>query len=177
MRRLGVILAGGQSKRFGSDKAEALLNGKPLIEHVRGHLAIQCDAIVICGREYTGTKSIADRPSPGEGPLGGLNAALSHASKNGFDEVLSVACDNADLPEDIAEQLSPPPAYVALQPVIGLWPATMSGQLNQWMRIQDKRAMMAWIEESGARPVQLSRKTANINNPEDLTALENPNGI
>lgn len=177
MTRLGAILAGGQSTRFGSDKAEALLDGTALIDHVIARLAPQCDAIVMCGRQRTGIPSIADRPGPDQGPLGGLNAALQYASEHDHDEVLSVACDNADLPEDLADQLSPPPAYVALQPVIGLWPSAMADRLDGWMRGQDKRAIMAWIEESGARPVQLRRKTANINSPEDLAALENPDGI
>ena len=177
MTRLGAILAGGKSSRFGSDKAEAILDGKPLIEHVIATLEPQCDAIVVCGRERDGSDCIADRPSADEGPLGGLNAALHHAARAGRDEVLSVACDNADLPDDLREQLSPPPAYVALQPVIGLWPAAMAEQLDDWMGATDKRAMMAWIEESGARPVQLRQKTANINSPEDLEALENSDGI
>ena len=34
MRVLGAILAGGQSRRFGSDKASASLDGKSLLDHV-----------------------------------------------------------------------------------------------------------------------------------------------
>ncbi|MFM2236672.1 MAG: MobA-like transferase domain, partial [Pseudomonadota bacterium] len=34
MKRLGAIIAGGKATRFGSDKAAAQLNGRPLIEHV-----------------------------------------------------------------------------------------------------------------------------------------------
>ena len=45
MKLLGAILAGGRSSRFGSDKAFALLNGKPLIDHVIAALAAQTDAV------------------------------------------------------------------------------------------------------------------------------------
>ncbi|MBE7608271.1 NTP transferase domain-containing protein, partial [Salmonella enterica subsp. enterica serovar 4:-:1,2] len=33
MRALGAILAGGQSRRFGTDKALAEWNGAPLLAH------------------------------------------------------------------------------------------------------------------------------------------------
>lgn len=177
MTRLGAVLAGGGSTRFGSDKAEALLAGTPLIDHVIAALERQCDAVVVCGRERVGTTGIADRPRPGEGPLGGLNAALHHARAGGYDEVLSAACDNAGLPDDLAARLSPPPSYIEDQPVIGLWPAAMADALDAWLESQDNRAMKGWIEASGARAVRLPLKAANINRPEDLAELENRHGI
>jgi molybdopterin-guanine dinucleotide biosynthesis protein A len=177
MSRLGAILAGGKSTRFGSDKAEAILDGRPLIEHVLASLGKQCDAVVLCGREREGAVSISDRPDPDQGPLGGLSAALHHASEHGHDEVLSAACDNAGLPKNLAEQLSPPPAYVEGQPVIGLWPSHLSPYLDDWMERQDNRAMMGWIEACGARAVRLKEKPANINSPEDLAELEDRHGI
>jgi len=90
---------------------------------------------------------------------------------------LSVACDNACLPADLGAQLSPPPAYVADQPVIGLWPANLAPYLGDWLARQDHRAMMGWIEHIGARAVRLRDKTANINRPEDLAELESRHGI
>jgi molybdopterin-guanine dinucleotide biosynthesis protein A len=177
MTRLGAILAGGKSTRFGSDKAEAMLDGRPLVDHVLASLRKQCDDIVLCGREREGMASIPDRPDRDQGPLGGLNAAFHHAAERGHDEVLSAACDNADLPADLAQQLSPPPAYADGQPVIGLWPAHLAPLLDDWMARQDNRAMMGWIDACGARAVRLKEKPANINRPEDLTELEDRNGI
>ncbi|MBC2778572.1 molybdenum cofactor guanylyltransferase [Parasphingopyxis marina] len=177
MTRLGAILAGGKSSRFGSDKAEAMLDGRPLVEHVFAGLRNQCDEIVLCGREREGMTSLPDRPGPDQGPLGGLNAALHHAAERGHDEVLSAACDNAGLPADLADQLSPPPAYADGQPVIGLWPAHLAPLLDDWMARQDNRAMMGWIDACGARSVRLKEKPANINQPEDLTELEDRHGL
>ncbi|MBK7285215.1 MAG: NTP transferase domain-containing protein [Sphingomonadales bacterium] len=44
---LGAIIAGGKSRRFGSDKTVAELRGKPLIQHVIDGLSPQCDDLVI----------------------------------------------------------------------------------------------------------------------------------
>jgi molybdopterin-guanine dinucleotide biosynthesis protein A len=169
--RLGAIFAGGKATRFGSDKAVAQLDGLSLIDHVIGRIGPQCDAIIICGRAHGKYISLPDRPFPSEGPLSGLNAALRYAAEQGFDEILSVACDNADLPVDLADQLGLAPSYVVEQPVIGLWPATMAPKLDDWIRMQNKRAMMAWIDECAARPVTLHEPIANINCPEDLELL------
>lgn len=43
----GILLAGGRSTRFGSDKATALLAGRPLLAHVVEALALACDEIVV----------------------------------------------------------------------------------------------------------------------------------
>jgi molybdopterin-guanine dinucleotide biosynthesis protein A len=52
VKRLGAIIAGGKATRFGSDKAAALLNGRPLIEHVADGLREQVDALIVCGRAW-----------------------------------------------------------------------------------------------------------------------------
>jgi molybdopterin-guanine dinucleotide biosynthesis protein A len=43
----GVILAGGKSSRFGSDKASALLLGKPLLQWVADALDQVCERLVV----------------------------------------------------------------------------------------------------------------------------------
>ncbi|HSF13587.1 MAG TPA: NTP transferase domain-containing protein, partial [Erythrobacter sp.] len=48
---LGAILAGGQARRFGSDKAQALYQGARLIDRVASALAAQCESVIVCGRE------------------------------------------------------------------------------------------------------------------------------
>ena len=49
MKLLGLILAGGQSSRFGSDKAAALHQGRPLINHVADALRPHVDALAVAG--------------------------------------------------------------------------------------------------------------------------------
>lgn len=52
MRLLGAILAGGRSRRFGTDKAVAQWNGAPLLAHCVAALSPQVDHVVLCGREW-----------------------------------------------------------------------------------------------------------------------------
>ena len=69
---LGVVLAGGRSSRFGSDKALAELGGKPLLAHAVERLGAWCDDVVVAGRETAAARGIADWPRPDMGPLGGI---------------------------------------------------------------------------------------------------------
>ena len=68
-RLLGAIVAGGRSRRFGSDKARATVEGRTLFDHVVGALSPQVADIVLCGRDWPGFDSLDDRPEPGLGPL------------------------------------------------------------------------------------------------------------
>ena len=71
---IGVVLAGGGSRRMGYDKALLEWRGRPLLDHVRARLwAAGCQAVVT-SRAAPGC--IAD-DLPGRGPLGGIHAVLS----------------------------------------------------------------------------------------------------
>lgn len=173
MKLLGAILAGGQSRRFGSDKAEAMLNGRKLIDHVAAALQRDCDALVICGRAHPSMPWIEDSPHAGLGPLGGLCAALTYGRNAGFDAVLSAPCDVPDLPADLRQLLAQNslPAYVADQPVIGLWPCTLADTLHAHLEQSADRSLRAWVRATGATPIELARNPRNINTLDDLAAL------
>ncbi|MFD1611845.1 molybdenum cofactor guanylyltransferase [Sphingomonas tabacisoli] len=173
MKVLGAVLAGGRSSRFGSDKALAEYRGVPLIEHAVAALAAQCDAVVMVGR-YGG---IADWPEPGCGPLGGLAGALRHARANLFDAVLSCGVDAPGVPADLRMSLMPAPAYVASQPVLGLWPVSAADALEEILTGSGRHSMLAFAEAIGARPVKLRHEPANVNTPEDLARLEQRHGL
>jgi hypothetical protein len=76
-RTLGAILAGGRSRRFGSDKALARLGGERLIDRAAAALRPQVDRLIVCGRVMPAMVCVADRPSPDLGPLGGLGPITS----------------------------------------------------------------------------------------------------
>ena len=177
MKTLGAILAGGKSSRFGSDKAEALLAGRSLLEHAIEALRPHCDSVVVVGRDTPLAPSIADWPGPDMGPLGGLAGALNHALNHGFDQVLTIPVDCALLPTDVRALLEPAPAYIASQPVIGLWPADAAAAIEQILSGTGSHAVRAFADAIGARAVTSVTIPANINTPKDLARLEQHHGL
>ncbi len=171
MKMLGAILAGGRSSRFGSDKALAVIDGKPLIAHVAEALRGQCEQLVVCGRDWPGLERLHDRPEPGLGPLGGLCGALRHADAHGFDAVLSAGCDVLPVPSDLATRLSPGPAYVRDQWLFGLWPAALADQLEFFLTRTDDRSIRAWIRQCNAQAIAFDGAFFNVNTPEDMARL------
>ena len=105
---LGAVIAGGRSTRFGSDKALAMIGGERLIDRTIAALDPQVDRLVVCGREWPGCLSLADRPQAGLGPLGGLAAALRYARLCGFAKLLSVPVDALAIPHDLVAILAGP---------------------------------------------------------------------
>lgn len=165
---LGAILAGGQSTRFGSDKAHAFFDGARLIDRVADALGSQTTAIVVCGREEPGFGCVPDQPEAGLGPLGGLNAALVFAETHGFAHVLSAGVDCPNLPPDLSRQLSGKGAtVVASQPVVGLWPVSVSGDLADFIG-DGGRSLYGFVDHVDARQITLDPPLLNVNRPEDL---------
>lgn len=172
MKTLGAVLAGGQSRRFGSDKAAALYRGEPLLAHALAALRVHSAAQVIVGRLTALAPCAPDWPEPGLGPLGGLAGALRHARAHGFDEVLSLPVDCVLLPENLLACLAPAPAYLGDQPVIGLWPVTALPVIEAILEGGGSRAMRAFADAVAARRVTDIGPVCNINRPADLAALE-----
>jgi molybdopterin-guanine dinucleotide biosynthesis protein A len=170
---LGAVLAGGRSSRFGSDKALARYRGMTLIDHAIAALQSQCDAVIVVGRDG----GVPDWPRPDCGPLGGLAGAVRHARAHGFDSVLSCGVDAPGVPLDLRERLTPAPAFVASQPVLGLWPVSAGNALEAILLGPGRHSMLAFAEAIGARPVKLAHEPANVNTPEDLARLEQPHGV
>jgi molybdopterin-guanine dinucleotide biosynthesis protein A len=165
MRILGAVLAGGESRRFGSDKAEALLDGKRLIDHATASIAPLCETVVVVGRKG----GVPDRPAPGLGPLGGLCGALVYGAEAGFDAVLTTACDVPELPEALLKMLvTAAPAVIADLPVVGVWPASLAGRLVDHLESGAPRAMRAWCETVDAKMLPWPAPIRNINRPEDI---------
>lgn len=168
---LGAILAGGQSTRFGGDKALAQYRGRPLIAHVAEQLLEQVGAVLVTGRSWGALPWVADRPTPGLGPLGGLCAALFYARDHGHRDVLVTSCDAPILPADLADRLRPGASHVSGLPVIGLWPTALADRLEAHLLEGAHRSMRAWIAATGARAVPVHPAIPNINRPGDLARL------
>lgn len=174
---LGAVLAGGLATRFGSDKALAELGGHTLIALAVDALSGWCEHVVVVGREMAPAPTLPDWPRPGMGPLAGIAAALHHARDEGYEAVLTCGVDSVDLPEDLPGLLGSAPAYLADQPVIGLWPASAADAIEAILTGEDKHSMFRFAEAVGARAVKTRVKPANINTPADLAAAEKRHGL
>jgi molybdopterin-guanine dinucleotide biosynthesis protein A len=75
----GVVLIGGKSERYGSDKVLSQFKDKPLIEHVVDTIQPLFDEIILIGHKRKGLENfrVVEDIRPGCGPLGGIYTALS----------------------------------------------------------------------------------------------------
>jgi molybdopterin-guanine dinucleotide biosynthesis protein A len=85
MERLtAVVLAGGKSSRFGSDKASALLRGRPLLQWVLDAVGQACEAVVVVNARdqvlpevsCAVPMAVVEDLYEAQGPLAGLVAAF-----------------------------------------------------------------------------------------------------
>jgi molybdopterin-guanine dinucleotide biosynthesis protein A len=169
---LGAVLAGGLSTRFGSDKALAELHGRTLIARAVETLEGFCEKVVVVGRATAPAPTIPDWPRAGMGPLGGIAAALRLAQDEDFASVLTCGVDSVALPEDLLAILSPAPAYLETQPVIGHWLPNAASILEAILQSEGRHSMLAFAAAAKARPVKSASAPANINTPADLAAME-----
>lgn len=85
---LGAVLAGGASRRMGTDKALIEVGGQPMAAQVAGVLrAAGAGSVVLVGASRQTARAldldtIVDQ-DPGSGPLGGLATALAWADQHG----------------------------------------------------------------------------------------------
>jgi len=89
----GIIIAGGQSTRMGSDKGLMSFRGQALVSYSINILKAYCSDIIICTNndEYHGFGyTLCGDNYPGIGPLGGLEAGLK---KSSYMHHLVLPCD------------------------------------------------------------------------------------
>ncbi|VWX53425.1 molybdenum cofactor guanylyltransferase [Novosphingobium sp. 9U] len=171
---LGVVLAGGRSTRFGSDKALAEIEGHTLLSIAVDTLSGWCEHVVVAGRATAPAPTLPDWPRPDMGPLAGLAAALHLAVDEGYEAVLSCGVDSLALPDDLPTMLGSAPACLAAQPVIGIWPASCVEAIEAILHGEGPHSLYSFAESVGARMVEIARPPANINTPQDLAALRAP---
>jgi molybdopterin-guanine dinucleotide biosynthesis protein A len=171
MSVLGAVLAGGRSTRFGSDKAVALVDGLPLIDHVVMGLYRHAGSIVIAGRNWRDFEAVDDGAFGGGGPLAGLLAALTYGASHGHEAVLTAPCDALPVP-DLSLLEGGGPAVFAGHWLFGYWPVELAGELHAWLRGQPDRSVRSWLVRCGAEEVEPPCPLYNLNTVEDLRAYE-----
>ena len=73
--------------------------------------------------------------------------------------------------------LSPAPAFLADQPVVGLWPAGAVEAIEAILTGDGRHSMLQFAEAIGARAVKTGSGSDNINTQADLAALEKRHGL
>ena len=169
---VGVILAGGQSRRMfetsgtSGDKGLLDIAGKPMLGHVLDRLRPQVAALLINANgdparfAAFGLPVIADEIGGYAGPLAGVLAGMRWTAANRPDatHIATASSDAPFVPPDLvarlADGLSPTtPIGLAkscgeLHPVIGLWPVALADDLDAALR-DGIRKVLAWTDRHG----------------------------
>lgn len=178
----GVVLAGGGSTRFGSDKARAVVADWRMIDRVVETLSSVCpDVLVSVGTDapdyaLADVRYVPDSISDG-GPLAGIHAALLLAEAPWL---LVVACDmpfvTPQALEAILDARSPQvDAVVArdhdgrLHPLLGCYRRELLPALSKYLET-GRRSVRAFVSELRATTVEFDAEgpLRNINTPDDL---------
>lgn len=169
-----LILAGGRSSRFGSDKALALLHGRPLIAHVMDHFAGR--PVAISGGAHFarfGVPVLPDGEFAGAGPLAGIYEGLEWALD--AEALITVPCDTPFLPQDLIPRLFPGPCYVRAGGrehfLVASWPPDSRAILQSLMQDGGSRKVERFTRALDAQAVDFAddgRLLLNINRPEEL---------
>lgn len=189
----GIILSGGQAKRYGNqDKGLILFDDMPLIKRVVDRLLPQVSDILISANRNIsaycelGYEVLEDEMAGYAGPLAGLLTGMKHAlheSTNG--PVAVVPCDAPLLPKDLVSRLidatgdSMPFAViphdgVRLQPLFGLYSLEALPSLEEFLA-SGQRKVGIWAESLSPQVVDFSDQPdafLNINSPEELAEAE-----
>ena len=174
------ILAGGKSKRFGSDKARILIDGVPLVQRIARQPSLVVSSVTVIGKQLgcysdLGLRCIADRRA-GCGPLGGLDAAIADC-RSGW--LLLVSCDFVHFENHWVEMLhaqaATPHAAVALrdehwESLFALYHTSLANKVTHQLSTGEF-AMWKLLEAANTctlrRPADWST-LAHINTPHEL---------
>ncbi|MEO1661249.1 MAG: molybdenum cofactor guanylyltransferase [Pseudomonadota bacterium] len=183
-----VILAGGQSRRFGSNKAFARFRGARLIDYLIQRMAEQTSGPIAInaspdpGYDHLNHLVLSDQLPGRIGPLAGLHAAMFWAQKNGYHSVITTPVDTPILPTNFVARLietGAPAIAKANQrrhPVHGLWPTRLLEPLADTIE-GGMRAARDWATACDAIDCEFPESSGadfffNVNTPDDLHILE-----
>lgn len=125
----GWVLAGGASRRFGSDKALHRVDGVPLAERVARVLVAAGLEVAVLGREHRGlgVPEVVEPEGPRH-PLWGVAYALERG--DGF----FAPCDLPDLRVEVVRALLDARAVALGLPLLGVIPATLAARAAELAR-------------------------------------------
>lgn len=187
VRTVGVVLAGGASRRMGgSPKAAMTLGRETLLERAAARLGGQVDVLVVNSNDdltLDGVPTVRDPFEDRRGPLAGVLAAVMWARENHPTalHVASVPVDVPHFPLDLVERLQDiiPNDGCAIaragghpQPVFGLWPVAMEEALRSFLLTSGTLKIMEFVDsqDAGVQDFDDVTQFENVNTPDDLDA-------
>lgn len=193
----GVILAGGLSRRMGTDKATVILGGRSLLDHVVNRLLPQVSVLALNAPEGfsapEGLPVLADLIPGHRGPLAGILTAMRHTAEHHpqVSHVLTVPIDSPFLPRDLMQRLGNEAhaneaiaiaaSSQAMHPVCGLWPVSLADALEAFLESPEEPRVKTFLERHKTRLVDFPLIESargpldpflNVNTPEDLIIAE-----
>jgi molybdopterin-guanine dinucleotide biosynthesis protein A len=182
---LGVILAGGQSRRMGQDKAMLPFGRGTLLDHCFDRLSQQCDSVIVNSNvERHGYTVVPDPMAGALGPLAGILAGMEWGKAHGHTHIVTIAADTPFFPTDYVSRLcAAQDARIVLSdttngchPTFGIWDVTLALDLRDALD-GGVRKIRDWAFSMGASTVAFETASVdpffNINTPDDYhRALE-----
>lgn len=189
---VGLCLAGGQSVRFGGEKAVALLGGHPLMAWSLAALTPVCGPVLVSALKGSRAEALAntlgypvisDNPGHARGPLAGIAAGLAWAEAAGHDGLISLPCDTPLVGSErlaaLIDGLGPAPAAFAVtddgaQGLCAVWTTRLAAPLEARLSRGDYPSVHGLLADLGAAAVHFRDATGfrNINTSADLALAE-----
>ncbi len=193
MKPLGVIIAGGQSRRFNdnsqhSDKFLTPFGKTTLLGQIIRRAQQQIpDLILNVNGDVSRVRSfgldvISDDLSDA-GPLGGIHAAMTAAKARGYSHIISFSSDSPFFPDDyVARLLAQNDVRIAIaksgekaHPVMGIFEVSLLDDLKAYLASGERRVMW-WVRQHPHKEVVWDNENPdpffNINNRQDLAKAE-----
>ena len=187
---LGVVLAGGKSKRFGDDKTTAKLGNKTLLDHTIEKIEKKFDEILIISnneKHISIKKNVFSTKDLIEGHLGPLVGVLSAMEwikkhKKNYNWIATFPCDTPFFDENLVDKIMNCPKNSSKKlfflksgnrrhNIFGLWSLELKDILLEDIN-KGHRKVEEWANKVGSEIIEINDENdynfLNINTKEDL---------
>ena len=181
-RMAGLLLAGGRSSRFGSEKAVARFQGRPMMAFGAEALLAVCEAAAVSARAGSGAAAwafengwpvLADDAQLPPGPLAGVAAGIAWAKKVGCERLLTLPCDAPlvsatelrRLIDGSADGGAVAVTFAGPEPLVAIWPVARFPE-----DLRDHPPIHRLLRRLAVAEIRFARRDAfhNVNFAHDL---------